>query len=283
MRQHSLPPTMGGAHPILAWFCLSFIILPTLTTTISCPSVPCFNHSSKPDPMVIQTRTLGVKTRAAKADVSAVICPCRNTRSTSRSPQGENVNVHLAELNLPGSHFNRGLMVLGKEGQEDLDSLCILGVPTLEKTQEHAPPDSPIGVKQGIMVPILNEGTFPPEQQAQPVIRINNNPTPSSLRESPATLDDNTAPSSVLKNPSPMPAKGDKSLTTQAPSSGSLTLNGLERGSNYVIDRQNKMYIVYDENKQELRSHVEEFVGLFPSWPIIECRSPQLAAPRMRE
>jgi hypothetical protein len=71
------------------------------------------------------------------------------------------------------------------------------------------------------------------------------------LRESPATSDNNTAPSSDLKNPSPTPAKGDESPTTQAPSLGSLTLNGLERGSNYVIDRQNKMYIVYNENKQE--------------------------------
>jgi hypothetical protein len=220
--------------------------------------------------MVIQTRTSGIKTRAAKANVSAVILSRRNPRSTSRSPRGENINVHLAELNLPSSHFGRGLTVLGKEGQEDLDSLCILGVPTLEKTQEHAPPDPPVGIKEGIMVPILNEGTFPPEQQAQPIVRINNNPTPSSLRESPATLDNNTAPSSVLKNPSPAPAKGDESPTTQAPSLGSLTLNGLERGSNYVIDRQNKMYIMYNENKQELRFHVKEFVGLFLSWPIIE-------------
>jgi hypothetical protein len=120
------------------------------------------------------------------------------------------------------------------------------------------------------MVPILNKGTFPPEQQAQLVVKINGNPTPSSLRESPTTLDDNTAPSSVLKNPSPMPAKGDESPMTQAPSLGSLTLNGLEQGSDYVINRQNKMYIVYNENEQESRFHVEEFVGLFPSWPIIE-------------
>jgi hypothetical protein len=261
---------MGRAHPILAWFGLLFIILLTHTTTTSYPSAPCVSHSSEPDPMAIQTRTSGVKTRAAKANVSAVIRLRRNPRSTSRSPRGENVNVHLAELNLPGSLFNRGLMILGKEGQKDLDSLCILRVPTLEKTQEHAPPDSPVGVKEGIMVPTLNEGTFPPEQQAQPVIRINNNPTPSSLRESPATSDNNTAPISVLKNPSPAPAKGDESPKTQAPSLGSLTLNGLEQGSDYVIDRQNKMYIVYNENKKESRFHIKEFVGLFPSRPIIE-------------
>jgi hypothetical protein len=64
--------------------------------------------------------------------------------------------------------------------------------------------------------------------------------------------------------------KGDKPPTTQAPSSGRLTLKGLEQGTNYIIDRQNKMYIVHSENKQESRFHIEDFVGLFPSWPIIE-------------
>jgi hypothetical protein len=51
---------------------------------------------------------------------------------------------------------------------------------------------------------------------------------------------------------------------------GRLTLKGLEQGTNYIINRQNKMYIVHDENKQESRFHVEDFVGLFPLWPIIE-------------
>jgi hypothetical protein len=120
-----------------------------------------------------------------------------------------------------------------------------------KKTQKHAPYDSTVGVEEGIMVPILNKGTLPPEQQAQPVVRINDNPTPSLLREGAVTLDDNTAPSFVLKKPSPAPAKGDESPTTQAPSLGSLTLNSLEQGSDYVIDRQNKMYIVYNENEQE--------------------------------
>ncbi len=57
---------------------------------------------------------------------------------------------------------------------------------------------------------------------------------------------------------------------TQAPSSRRSTLKGLEQGSDYIIDRQNKTYIVQDENGQESRFHVEDFVGLFPSWPIIE-------------
>jgi hypothetical protein len=139
-RQRSPLPTMGGAHPILAWFGLLFIILLTHTTTTSYPSAPRFNHSSEPDPMVTQTRTLGVKTKAANTNASAVIRLRRNPRSTSRSSRGENVNVHLAELNHPGSRFDGGLTVLGKEGQEDLDSLCILGVPTLEKNPRACPP-----------------------------------------------------------------------------------------------------------------------------------------------
>ncbi len=147
-RQHSPPPTMGRAHPFLTWMALSFIIWQTLATTTSYPSAPHLNHSSDPDPMAIQTRTLSVKTRrAAKADTSAGICPCRNTRSTSRSPRGENVNVHLAELNLPGLRFSGGLTVLGKERQDNIDNPCILEVPTSKETQERAPPDSPIGVK----------------------------------------------------------------------------------------------------------------------------------------
>jgi hypothetical protein len=270
-RQRSPPPTMGGAHPFLTWMALSFIIWQTLTTTTSYPSAPRLNHSSGIDPMAIQTRTSSIKTRrVAKADTSAGIRPRRNTRSTSRSPQGENFNVHLAELNLPGLRFGGSSTVFGKERQDDIDNPCILEVQTSKETQERAPPDSPVGVEEGILVLILNKDTPPPIKQAQPIVKINENPTSAALQESPATLDDNTAPSSVLENRSPAPAKGDKPPTTQALSSGRLTLKGLEQGTNYIIDRQNKMYIVYDENEQESRFHVEDFVGLFPSWPIIK-------------
>ncbi len=30
------------------------------------------------------------------------------------------------------------------------------------------------------------------------------------------------------------------------------------------------MYITRDKNKQEQRFHVEDFIGVFPAWPIIE-------------
>ena len=120
------------------------------------------------------------------------------------------------------------------------------------------------------MLPTLNNDMPPPEKQAQPVVRIDNNPTPPLSRESSTTLGDKTAPSSVLKNPSPAPAEGDSSPTTQASSLGGPPLRDLDQGNNYVIDRLNRLYISYNENGQESRFHVKDFVGLFPSWPIVE-------------
>jgi hypothetical protein len=131
------PPTMGA--PIT-------VLLPSLITgrerALIIPQ----------DLTAIQTRTAGTKTRAAKANVSTVICPCRSTRSTSRSPQGENVNNHLAELNLPGSRFDEGLTVLGKGGQGNIDSPDVNSdapgylSPTIEKGNVPGPPDLSTGV-----------------------------------------------------------------------------------------------------------------------------------------
>jgi hypothetical protein len=104
------------------------------------------------DLMAIQTSTAGTKTRAAKANVSAVIHPCRSTRSTSRSPRGENVNDHLAKLSIPGSHFDGGLTVLGKGGQGNIDNPDTNSdapgylSPMIKKGNLPGPPDSPTGV-----------------------------------------------------------------------------------------------------------------------------------------
>ena len=108
----------------------------------------------------------------------------------------------------------------------------------------------------------------PPDKQAQPVVRIDDNPTPPLSRESSTTLGDKTAPSSVLKNPSPAPAEGDDPPTTRASSLGSPSLRGLEQGNNYVINRLNRLYTLHNKNGQESCFHIEDFVGLFPS-PLV--------------
>ncbi len=120
------------------------------------------------------------------------------------------------------------------------------------------------------MLPTLNNNTPPSDKQAQPVVRINDNPTPPLLRENSITPSNKIAPHSVLKNPSSAHADGNDPPTSRASSLGKLSFRGLEQGNNYTIDRSNKLYIVYNENGQESRFHVKEFVGLFPSWPIIK-------------
>ena len=64
--------------------------------------------------------------------------------------------------------------------------------------------------------------------------------------------------------------KGDNSPTTRTSSLGGPSLRDLEQGNNYVINRLNRLYISYNKNGQELRFHVKDFVGLFPSWLIVE-------------
>ena len=154
--------------------------------------------------------------------------------------------------------------VLGKDGHNDLTIGRDLEVPVIDKPDENAPPDSPVGVEDGISMPTVRNNTAPADKQAQPVVLITErSPSPPAF-ESPSTSGDRVARGSVLRNPSPVPPVVDEPPTTRQP------LRGLEQGRNYVIDRPNKLYIVYDETGQETRFHVKDFVGLFPSWPIIE-------------
>jgi hypothetical protein len=156
------------------------------------------------------------------------------------------------------------LTVLGHDGRKDQDDGRNLEVPVIDKSNEYASPDSPAGVEDGISMPTLTNDTASTDKQAQPVVRITERSPSPSVFESPSTSDDRVARGSVLKNPSKAPTVVDEPATTRQP------LQGLEQGSNYVIDRPNKLYIVYNETGQETRFHVEDFVGLFPSWPIIE-------------
>ncbi len=220
-------------------------------------------------------RTTSIKEKPSKAGAASVVLTTQgNTWSNSQSPKAINVNSLLTDINQPKNRFEGALTVLGTQdvGTDNLDDLCDFVPPEVlpnNKSNMLTSPDSPIGVKEGIMVPTLSDNT-PPDKQAQPVVRINDNPTPPLSRENFTTSSNNIAPHSVLKNHSSAQADGDDPPTSLTSSSGGHSLRGLEQGNDYTIDRFNKLYIVYDENCQESRFHVEEFVGLFPSWPIIE-------------
>ena len=251
---------MGGAHVLLLWLTLSLFGLPIINATSAyyLASASGSNLPSVQDLMAVQTRTTTGKTWAAKAGVPAAIRPSRcKTRSTSQSPTGKSVTAHLAALNLPGLRFDGALTVLGQDGRNDQDDELDLEVLAIDAPDDSNPPDSPVGVEDGI-------STTPIDKPAQQVVRITeHSPSPPAF-ESPSTSVDKVTRGSILKNPSPVSTVVDESPKARQPT------RGLEQGSNYVIDRPNKLYIVYDENDQETRFHVEDFVGLFPSWPIIE-------------
>jgi hypothetical protein len=224
-RQRPPPLTMGRAHPLLRWVALTLMMLHTSHSRLH-----CFNQSFELDPMAIQTRTSIVKTRVAKADASTALRPCHNTRSTPRSPRDENVNAHLADLNLPSPRFDGGLTALGKERKTVLENPSALEIPTSKTTQKHVSPASPVGIEETI------QDTSPPEKQTQPAVTIIENPSPPPTRESPTTLDDNTVLCSALKNPSPAPKKGEEVPREKATTSTRPTRKGLEQGNNYFID-----------------------------------------------
>ena len=243
---------MGGDHILLLWLTLSLV-------TISAISA----YPSAQDFMAIQTKNSTDKARAAKADGPAALRP-RRTRSSSRSPRGENVNAHLATINLPGSRFKGGLTVLRKDDSPDPATGCDLEVPALDKhdkNNENTPPDSPIGVEDGIPTP---SNTAPADTPTPHVDLITDSSPSPPASKTPSTSSDRVSCGSILKNPSPVPPAIDKPRTPGTPP------RGLEQGQDFVIDRPNKLYIVYDETGQESRFHVEDFVGVFPSWPIIE-------------
>ena len=104
-------------------------------------------------------------------------------------------------------------------------------------------------------------------QERHSAVMINKEPIVSPASECSTTASSNPTRGSALKHPSPAQATNNESPT---PSLDEYTLKGLEQGENYIIDRSQKMYITRDDNKQEQRFHVEDFIGVFPAWPIIE-------------
>ena len=217
------------------------------------------------NPMAIQTRTVQVKARAAKADVASGLRPTRRrTRSASQSPTGKSVTAHLAALNLPGLRFDGDLKVLGPEGRKVHDDDHDLEARATITLDDDTPPDSPVGMEDGTPTFTQISDTTSIAKPTRQVVRIAESTPSPPAAERPNKTDERVVRGSVLKNPSPVPPVLDEPLKAR------VLPRGLEQGRNYVIDRTNKLYIVEDENGQETRFHVEDFVGLFPSWPIIE-------------
>jgi hypothetical protein len=234
--------------------------------------------------MAIQTRIAGTKTRAAKANASTVIRPCRSTHSTSRSPRGENVNNHLAEINLPGSRFDGGLTVLGKGGQGNInnpdansDAPGYLS-PTIKKGNVPGPPDSPTGVDaqdeahQATAHNVSPQGSDTSDTQPSPRSR--------SVRISDTAYAKNTI-RGVTQGMYNSPETATCQLILMTSSRHSPTdRDPHEEGKEdpptkerprEIHDQERKLYRIFSKDgMKETAYHVTDFARFHPVWPIVE-------------
>jgi len=82
--------------------------------------------------MAIKTRNTSIKKKPTKAGSASVVHPARRiTRSTSRSPKDNRVNIPLADINQPQNRFEGALAILGTTDNENenLDDPCDLVPP----------------------------------------------------------------------------------------------------------------------------------------------------------
>jgi hypothetical protein len=95
-------------------------------------------------------------------------------------------------------------------------------------------------------------------------VRINESPASAPPSINQATSARKQTPSLILRHaPTAPPAVSATSPTikdslSEVPASGS------------IIDRQRKLLIEIDDDVHKKMFHVEDFVGLYPSWPIIK-------------
>jgi hypothetical protein len=98
----------------------------------------------------------------------------------------------------------------------------------------------------------------------EPSVRINKNPTSDPPSITQAVSPTNQKPGSILWNaPAAPPAETSTPSTIKLPQSD-------EPARKTIIGRHRKLLIGIDKNGHEKMFHVEDFVGLYPAWPIIE-------------
>jgi hypothetical protein len=141
--------------------------------------------------------------------------------------------------------------VLRKGGHDDVEHLGDIHLPTDMPPQATFTPDSPFGVEEGPTQTNPDDSTPPPIKHTHPTVTINEATNLSPVSEERTPAGSTSTRGSALKNPSPTPSPDGVPHAPQEPRWSEFTLKGLEQGSNYIIDRSQKIYIAHDDNKQE--------------------------------
>jgi hypothetical protein len=178
------------------------------------------------------------------------------TRQLSKSPTSVDVNTILADINLPQTQFENVLMVLGHAEERN------------GKTDNNpAPPDdsNPADKEADDNDPSFNQVSPPTSPNLDPtgdaMARINKTPDFNPPMCNPATT---TTPRSILRGAPP--AEATKQATTEATD---FQMND-DPSRKTILDKQRKLLINLGKDGHNKAFHVEDFVGLYPAWPIVE-------------
>jgi hypothetical protein len=148
---------------------------------------------------------------------------------------------------------------------DGLDGPCDLVPLAMETCPQAHHPVSPVSVED------CSAALAPQEKEDQctnptvkPTIRINESPASAPPSINQATSARKQTPSSILRHaPTAPPTVSATSLTIM----DSLSEVPASRS---IIDRQCKLLIEIDDDGHKKMFHLEDFVSLYPSWPIIK-------------
>jgi hypothetical protein len=211
--------------------------------------------------------TMGIATCSAsrlqpiqKATTAKMLTPNREKRRSecqlSKSPRSVDVNTILANINLPKTRFETVSTVLGHAVERN------------GKMEDNpAPPEdnNPVDKEADKANPPSNQVYPPTSPNLDPTddatMSISKTPDSDPPMSNPSTT---TTPQSIL--PSATLAEMTNQTTTEA--TEFQPINNPSRKK--ILDRHCKLLINLGEDGHNKTFRVEDFVGLYPAWPIME-------------
>jgi hypothetical protein len=240
---------MEHHHSIDAIFCILGTLLQLLSQLTSVNST-----------MGIKTRTSAGQQPTQKATTAKTPTPKGGKRRAecqlNKSPRSVNVNTILADINLPQTRFKTILMVLGPAKERN------------DKTEDSPAPqadNNPADEEADKANPSSNQVSPPTSPNQDPtcdaMVRINKTPDSDPPMSNPSTT---MTPGSILRG-APLAETTDQT-TTEA--TEFQPTNNPSRKT--ILDRHCKLLINLGEDGHNKTFYVEDFVGLYPAWPIVE-------------
>jgi hypothetical protein len=212
--------------------------------------------------MGIATRSTSRLQPVQKGMTTKTPTPKRKHRSKcqhSRSPRSVDVNTILADINLPQTRFETFLMVLGPESERN-DEMENNPAPLADNNPADEEADKANFSPNQVTPPT----SLNPDQTNNAIVRINETPESDPAASNPTMASTPQAPQLILHG-TPPAKMTDQTMTGL--SEFQSTNNSSRRT---ILDRHCKLLINLGEDGHNKAFHVEDFIGLYPAWPIVE-------------